>query len=411
MIPAAAAMAVLLRANALCAADNGRLWGVSLCVPIMLADPNTLQAVANRDVAGATRDGKLFGLTLPAGTQVANAPFTYAGRHWAQIQWPMFGDADTQAVTLMHESFHIVQPKLGFNGNADTGSISGDEFLDTKPGRIWLRGELHALRAALQSSGEARTQALRDALTMRLYRHMLSATTGSRERQLDVLEGLAEGTGIDAGLPPNRRIRYALYDMTFVEKQPSYARAFAYATGPAYTELLDAARSDWRRGITPASDVALLTMRDYGLDVETLSAVQAQAALARYGGKAIEAQEAARAARKAALDKTYTRELVEGATLSLPLVKFHIRFDPRDIETLDRFGTVYHTVSVAAPWGSLDVTGGNALVTTDFKTVRVAVPNLPGGRVIGGTGWRLKLAPGYRIVADPRRSGSYTVLK
>lgn len=404
-------MAVLLRANALCVADNGHLWGVSLCVPIMLADPNTLQAVANRDVAGATRDGKLFRLTLPAGTQVANAPFTYAGRHWAQIQWPMFGDAETQAVTLMHESFHIVQPKLGFNGNADTGSISGDEFLDTKPGRIWLRGELHALRAALQTGGEVRTQALRDAITMRLYRHSLSATTGSRERRLDVLEGLAEGTGIDAGLPADRRIPYALYDMTFVEKQPSYARAFAYATGPAYTELLDAARSDWRRGITPSSDIALLTMRDYGLNVEMPSAAQAQAALERYDGTAIEAQEAARAARKAALDKTYTRDLVEGATLSLPLVKFHIRFDPRDIETLDRFGTVYHTVSVAAPWGSLDVTGGDALVTTDFKTVRVEAPNVRSGNVIRGTGWTLKLAPGYRIAADPHRNGSYTVLK
>lgn len=390
------------RAQALCTADHGRLWGVSLCVPMMFADPTTLRAVANRDLPGATRDGSLFRLTFPAGTQIANAPFEYEGTYWAQIQWPMYGDADTQAVTLMHESFHIVQPKLGFMGNADTGSISGDAFLDTQSGRTWLRGELNALRAALQSSGERRARALRDALTMRLYRHTLSTTTAAREQRLDVLEGLAEGTGIDAGLPADRRISYALKDIALIESQPSYARAFPYATGPAYTELLDAASADWRRRVTPSTDIALTTMRDYGLSVATPSAVQAQAALDRYGGKDIEAQEAARASGKAALDATYVRELVKGPTLSLSLERFHIRFNPRDIETLESYGTVYHTVSVTAPWGSIDVAGGDALVTTDFKTLYLVAPTEHTGRVIVGKGWTLRLAQGYAIVIDSK---------
>jgi hypothetical protein len=55
--------------------------------------------------------------------------------------------------------------------------------------------------------------------------------------------------------------------------------------------------------------------------------------------------------------------------------------------------------------------GRRGLVTTDFKTVRVEAPNVRSGNVIRGTGWTLKLAPGYRMVADPQRSGSYTVLK
>jgi hypothetical protein len=119
----------------------------------MLADPQTLQAAGNREVPGATREGAVFRFSLPVGTQVADTPFRYGGRHWAQIIWPMYGDAETQAVTLMHESFHVVQPRLGFNGNADNGSISGDAYLDTQPGRVWLRGELHALRAACKVLG------------------------------------------------------------------------------------------------------------------------------------------------------------------------------------------------------------------------------------------------------------------
>lgn len=410
-ISTAAAAKTFARANALCTADDGRLWGVSLCVPMMFVDPNSLQAVANTKVPQATRDGAMFRFAFPPGTQVADAPMSYAGIRWAQIQWPVYGGSETQAVILMHESFHVVQPKLGFNGDADTGSISGDAFLDTQPGRIWLRGELHALRAALQSGGAARAKALRDALTMRFYRHSLSATTAGLERQLDVLEGLAEGTGIDAGLPAERRIPYALHDIAFVESQKSYARSFAYATGPAYTELLDAAQSDWRRRVTTRSDVARMAMRAYGLNVAVPNAAQAQAAILRYGGKAIESQEAALAAHTAELDAKYVSELVKGSALALPLVKFHIRFDPRDIETLDRFGTVYHTLNVAAPWGSIDVAGGDALVTTDFKTLRVVAPGLQSGSVIRGAGWTLRLAPGYAIVADPQHSGSYTVSK
>jgi len=410
-IATTAAAKVLERAHALCEADNGRLWGVSLCVPIVLADPNTLEAVANRYVPGATRAGAVYQFMLPRGTQVANAPILFDAKRWAEIQWPMYGDAETQAVTLMHESFHVVQPRLGFNGNADSGSISGDAFLDTRTGRVWLRGELHALRAALQTAGSRRTQALRDAVAMRLYRYSLSASTAKLERQLDVLEGLAEGTGIDAGLRADRRVPYALRDIAFVEKQPSYARSFAYATGPAYTELLDAARSDWRRRVTPSTDVALMAMRAYGLNVATPDAAHAQAIILRYDGNAIEAQEAALAARKTSLDAKYRRELVVGKTLLLPMLRFHIRFDPRDIETLDGFGSVYHTLSVAAAWGSIDVTGGDALIAADFKTLRVRAPATHAGDVVRGVGWTLRLAPGYTIVPDPKRKGSFIVAR
>jgi hypothetical protein len=410
-IPATDASRVFALAQSRCEADAGRLWGVSLCVPIMLADATTLQAVTNRPAPGATREDGIFRLTLPAGSQVADAPFSYDGIAWAQISWPTSAGADARAVTLMHESFHIVQPTLGFNGNADNGSISGDAFLDTQAGRVWLRGEFAALRVALQNSGDLRVRAIGDAVAMRLYRHTLSATTAELERQLDVLEGLAEGTGIDAGLPPERRIPYSLHDIAFVEPLPSYARSFAYATGPAYTELLDAAQPNWRRAVTPASDIAVMTMQAYGLNVTTPTASGAQAIIERYGGHAIEAQETARAARKATLDAKYRSELVAGPTLTLPMMNFHIRFNPTDIEALDPYGTVYHALSVSAPWGSIDVTGGDAMISKDFRLLTVGAPGSTRGSAVHGAAWMLTLSPGYTIVPDPQKPGSYTVSK
>jgi hypothetical protein len=321
----------------------------------------------------------------------------------------MQGDAQMRAVILMHESFHVIQPRIGFNGNSDDGSISGDEYLDTQTGRVWLRGELHALRAALQSSGEARQRALRDAVAMRLYRHALLPESAESERRLDVLEGLAENTGIDAGLPPGDRMAYALRDIAFVEKQPSYARSFPYATGPAYGELLDAAETNWRRKVTRESDISAMAMHAYGLNVAAPTAAQAERIIAAYGGKAIEAEETARAARKTALDAQYIGELVKGPTLTLPLTKFHITFNPRDIETLNPYGSVYHTLAVTAPWGSITVTNGDALIGKDFRTLIVAAPFPSTGGAIRGKGWILHLSAQYGIVPDPRRTGSFGV--
>lgn len=415
-IPAAAAAGVFARAQTLCQADAGRLWGVSLCVPLMIADAQTRQAVTNRPALGALPDGDMYRLTLPADVPISTAPAMYGGAQWAQLMWPMdtsyipgADPADTRDVLLMHESFHVIQSRLGFRGYSGTGSISGVANLDTQAGRVWLRGELHALRTALLTSGEARRRALRDALAMRLYRNALATGSAEQEREQDVMEGLAEGTGIDAGLPPNRRIPFALADLAFVEAQPSYARSFPYGTGPAYTELLDAVQARWRRAVTPASDVAHMALHAYKLTVAVPGKPQAEAIIARYGGAAIESQEQARAARKAASEAKYTRELVEGSTIALPMVHFNITFNPREVEAFAPHGSVYHTVTVSAPWGTITVSGGDAMISQDFSVFSVVAPADTSGGVVHGNGWTLNLTAGYAVVPDPQKPGSFTV--
>lgn len=414
VISSANAARVFARAHALCEADAGRLWGMSLCVPIMLADPNTRQAVTNMAVPGSKRDGDVFRLTLPDDAIISTAPIEYRGVRLVQIMWPLtnpagFYSAEFEAVLLMHESFHVLQPKLGFNGYAGMGSISGSAYLDTQAGRTWLRGELHALRATLQATGETRQRELQDALAMRFYRESLFAGAAEQEREQDIMEGLAEGTGIDAGLTESRRVAYALSDIAFVEAQPSYARAFPYATGPAYSELLDAVKPGWRRAVTASSDIARMAMRAYGLSVRVPTASQAQAIVARYDGAAIESEEAKRAARKARLDVKYTHELVVGPTIALPMTHFKIKFNPRDIETFATYGSVYHTLTVAAPWGTITVAGGDAMISTDFSVLRVAAPPAVRGSVVQGQGWTLTLARSYAIVPDPKKPGSYII--
>ncbi len=76
----------------------------------MLADPQTHAAIANVSVPGAERVGVYYRFTLPADAPIANAPFEYDGIRWAQVTWPLTGSEYVQAVTLMHEAFHRIQP-------------------------------------------------------------------------------------------------------------------------------------------------------------------------------------------------------------------------------------------------------------------------------------------------------------
>lgn len=372
----------------------------------MLADPQTHQAVVNEPVASATSDGPVYRLTLPASSNVADAPFEYGGKRWAQIMFPMTGKAEMQAVTLMHESFHRIQPQLGFNGYGGTG-IADALYLDTETARIWFRGELAALRVALTSSGDARKAALRDAIAMRAYRHTLFSDAAKDEQEQDIIEGLAESTGIDVGLPPDRRIPYALNDIDFVEVAPSFVRAFPYATGPAYSEVLDAAQANWRRKVSASSDLATIAARAYGIAETAPTAVQAEVIIAKYDGAGIEVQEAGRAKRKAALDLHYVAEFITGATLRLPLEDFNITFNPTAVEQFEEYGSVYHTLKVSAPWGTIAVSGGDAMISKDFGYLTVAKPSPMGGATLQGQGWRLELSQRAKLLPDPAKPGSY----
>ena len=411
-IPMAAAAAVFARAHALCSADGGRLWGVSLCGPLMLADPRTGAAITNTPVSGARRIGAYYLLTLARNEPIANAPFEYDGIRFAQVTWPPEQSKAQEAVNLMHESFHRIQPQLGFvvhgAANADI-TISGDPALDTEAGRIWLRGEIHALRVALTSSGAARARALADALRMRAYRHALLPATVAPEHELDIMEGLAESTGIDVGLPPARRIAYTLHDMSFVEGAHSYARTFFFAIGPAYSELLDATDPQWRRTVTMQSSIAALAARAYGISVTVPSAQLAQRILDHYGGAAIAAQEAVRAAHRAATRAALRAELVSGRTLRLPLQRFKISFNPSTLTHLGRYGSVYRRVMLSAPWGRITVTHGDALIDATFTALTVAAPPSVAGRTLKGRGWVLRLSPGATVRPDPAKPGSYVV--
>lgn len=389
-----------------CEADHGRLWGESLCGPLLLVDPGTRQVIASQgDADGQLAPaGGVFVGTLPPDQTLANTALDWAGVRWSELLWPLPDDAGERRTLVAHEGFHRIQPRLGLSaaGERDNG------HLDTVEGRSALQLEWRALDAALAATEDAERRArIADALAFRADRYRRFPAAAEAEAALERNEGLAEYTGVVIGQDtPDARLATARRNLSVQAGAPSFVRAFAYATGPAYGLLLDRYLPGWRdrirQGGTPASLLAGALPRD------PAAMPDAAALAARYDGAALLAAERARAAARERLLAAYRARLVAGPVLHLPLKHMKVQFNPGTLVPLGEAGTVYPTLHVSDDWGSVDVDGG-ALMAGDWS--RVTVPAPQGditGSALRGEGWTLQLAPGWRLVPDARK-GDYTL--
>src|ERR687891_289860 len=81
-----------------------------------------------------------------------NGPIQWGDTMWAAMIWDTLAPKTPRAggAMLVHESFHIVQQRLGLG----VGTLSA-EHLDSVDGRYWMRLEWRALARALREWGEA----------------------------------------------------------------------------------------------------------------------------------------------------------------------------------------------------------------------------------------------------------------
>jgi hypothetical protein len=377
---------------------------------MMFVDPATREAVLNQPAKGAVQHGTVYRLALPPGIGISNTSIEFQGKRWSMVIWPLPADRTQRAILLMHESYHSIQSALGLQGDGDLGK---NAELDSREGRIWMRAELAALRTALLTTGKQRELALADALLFRVYCMSLWPHAQADEQSLELNEGLAEATGIDATQHgAEARIAAAIDDIETAEKDRSFVRSFAYGTGPAYSELLDAAQPDWRRTVTPEFAFGRATAAAYRMAMPKPDRDRAMAAIVKYSGNEIIAQEGARARRTATRNARFTKALVDGPTLTLPLGKFSISFNPRQVYSLPHHGSVYQALTLGDAWGELKVHGdGMALIPSAFSSVTVPLDKTPTGSQVTGDDWSLTLNNGYGFEPDPHRKGSFIVVR
>jgi hypothetical protein len=400
VLPAAAqvddqrAQAYFSEVQALCDRDGGRLWGVSLCGPMVIGDLRTQTFTTSQPAPEAPRP-RLVGLV--------NAPVEWGGATWGAYIWDFVANATPRRRNelLLHELFHRVQPQLGL-----TVPALSNEHLDALDGRYWLRLEWRALARALRESGEQRDLAVRDALAFRLARRTLYPASAEHERATEITEGLASYTGtVVAAQTASDAIASALDQLAAAEAQDSFVRTFAYASGPAYGLLLDASSPGWTRRVRGADDLATLVMRALAVQPAT----DAAASAARYGAAELRAAEQQREQQRRERVADLRRRFVDGPVLVIP-GGGSASSDSRGAVVIPGVGTVYFgAYRASGDWGTLEAAQG-ALVASDGGSRRVAAPVHRDDGTLAGDGWTFKAAPGW-VVREGARRGDYDVVR
>ena len=383
-----------------CNADGGRLWGRSLCGPFLFVDTSSRQLIGSRPapVGGLEPIGEgLFQGPLPQELPVANRAIEWAGAEWAMILLPLPEDPEARIDLLLHESFHRIQDEL------DLSALERSmDHLAERDGRLWLRLEMRALRQALAADSAAGLAALRDALLFRARRHALYPEAREAEAALELQEGLPAYTGAvlaaRSRADAERRVRRVLADF---ETRDSFARSFAYATGPALGLLGDRYAPGWRGAISRARDLAGLLGDSLAPDPGKVTEEEVESRARPYGMEAIAIEESARWHETERRQADYRRRLIEGPVLVLPLAEMQMTFDPLTVIPLGADGTVHPTLVLRDRWGTLTVERGGAVIASDFSRASVPLAS-PAECGSTGPGWTLDLADGWTILPGER---------
>src|SRR5262252_4296720 len=378
----------------LCERDAGRLWGVSLCGPMVIFDQaNGTRATSQPEPAGP----------LPRFPGFADGPVTWGGMRW--FSWPLYmlagKTADERQRLLLHGLFHRIQAELGFT--ADNGF---NEHLDTLEGRVWMQLEWRALRRALESSGSDRAEAIADALAFRRERRRLFSGAADNERRDEIREGLASYTGIVAWAnSPADAHRAAAIALAGGESQSSFVGNFEAASGPAYGVLLDDLLPGWRRQVRGTSDLgdllASATNRPPATDVAK--------AAARYDGATLRTREEARDRAQQVRVAELRRRFVDGPVLTMPAAGSGTS-DTTGSVGIPGAGTVFfRNFTLSAQWGRLNANNG-VLRSADGTTLSVPVSGRLEGTTLQGDGWTATLNSGW-VVRPAARPGSFNIVR
>jgi hypothetical protein len=379
------------QAKTLCEREGGKLWKLSLCGPIVFADPATKTIATNQPAPEGPR---------PPVLGYANAAMEWGGTRWTTISWPFLaGMQDRQGELLIHELFHRIQPQLGL-----FVADMPNDHLDTPDGRYWMQLEWKALSAALGSSGDTRLAAVRDALGFRAARRGRFPGAAESERALEINEGLAQYTAtVVAAGTRSEATQNAIAQLAKAPGEPTFVRQFAYPTGAAYGILLDAYAPGWTLRIKAGDDLGKLVEPFTGVR----PAKELEAAAVSYGGPEIREREARREVEQKARVAELRRRFVEGPVLVLPPSR-NASFMSIGMTPIPGEGTIYPSFRTTVEWGSL--TASSVLMAPDRSKLTVPGPFTVEGKTLKGDGWTVTIAEGWVVRPGPR-AGDFQLVR
>lgn len=368
--------------------DNGRLWNHKLDGPILLINRDSKLVIAN----GQDENGELVKLgdcfvgKFPDSLIIAHSFVFWNNKRWTMYSFPLPDSKEERLNGLIHESFHRIQPEIGFDSLYEIQS----DHLDTKEGRIYLKLELEALKGALIS--EEPLIHIKDALLFRQFRHQLFPEAKESENSLEINEGIAQYTSSTLiGLTGHELQKYYISQIDTLFRLSTFVRSFAYYTTPAYGYFMRQSDEKWNLKINKRTNLTDFILTFYKIKPSNLSSESIETVGKLYNMNTIIESEELREFKRLAQIKKYKKVFLGDSAVTIRLENIEIGFNPGNLIPLDSFGTVYPNLVITDNWGILNVDSCGALVSSDWKYVTISYPKIITDTLITGKGWKLKL--------------------
>jgi hypothetical protein len=387
--------------------DNGKLWNYRLEGPVMLVEKESRKVFANtQDSKGELlKRGDVYIGILPEEVNISSTAKEWNGTRWTMLVMPVPSEKEERLSALIHESFHRIQPSIGF----DSIPTYSCEHLDKKNGRIYLKLELEALKKALSTNNpKEEKEYIKNALLFRQYRHSLFPDSKISENPLELNEGLAEYTGtILCGRNDTELRQYFVSRFDLLYNMPTFVRTYAYFTIPVYGYFMHKQDKHWNLKIDKKTNLTDFLLAFFNQSkVDNIQKVVEQISQ-EYPVETLVHLEEKREEKQKYLTDKYKDVFLSDSVLNIKLINKRISFNPGNLIPMEDYGTIFPTLRLVDIWGILTVDSG-VLINSDWSKVILSKPLLINDSVISGNGWKIKLNDQWELV---KVSSEYTLKK
>jgi hypothetical protein len=381
----------------ICDRDSGRLWGENLFGPVLYVERTTRRIIANepdKDGILKSKDGIYTGL-YPKELVISNEPVQFGGTQFAMVPLPASEDNYRIVYRAIHSLYHAYQQRKGI-----PPTFYNANNMDEKEARLWIKLEWKALRKAINSEGEERQLAIRDALVFRGSNRELYHKYAENENAFETYEGLATFTHIllCSDSPEDFKTKL-LENLDRIYSMQSYSRSYGFIHGALYSTLLYYKGFDLRSITTVNFDLGNAVKEAYNIELPVVCRDVGGSLAVSYDMETILKEEAKR-------DESIKQNIHDQASIftEKPVVFIELEspyfdFEQEDVHSLDSLGTLYNSMRVSDNWGKLTVEKGGCLVSNNLKFLRITAKSFKAEHNhISGDGWHLLLNNDWEMI-------------
>ncbi|NMC38009.1 MAG: hypothetical protein GYA41_06775 [Bacteroidales bacterium] len=384
------AAAYFKKVEEICNRDNGKLWGNNLYGPMMFVDRTSRQIIANqpdKDGNLKLKDGVYIG-NYPREKIINNTAMEFGGTLFGIAPLPPQEDEYRIVTRAIHCLFHRYQYLNGILP-ANFNSTNMDE----REARIWLKLEWKALRKAINSEGEDKLIAIRDALIFRGTNQMAFPGYVDEGNRFETYEGLASFTYTLLPSESMEAFKRRLFEsLDRIYSFQSYSQSYGSILGALYATLLYQKGFDFKNILNDKEDLGLLVMKEYDIELPEVCRDVAGSLSISYNLDEIYREEEKRL--QDIKERLYKQISIfnEKPVVFFDLESPYFDFEPEDVHSLDTLGTLYSHIRVSDNWGKLTVNRHGCLISDNYKQLRITAKGLKIDRNhVYGEGWQMIL--------------------